>query len=460
MGYAIVDIETTGGYAAASSITEISIRVHDGERVVKEYESLVNPGVPIPAFIRSLTGITDKMVAKAPPFSKIANEVYEILQGHIFVAHSVNFDYSFVKHELAACGYELSLKKLCTVRLSRKIFPGMASYSLGKLCNQLGIATPNRHRAGGDTAATVKLFELLLANDTSGAITQFLKRTSKDQVLPPNVPREQFERLPAKPGVYYFHNQKGKIVYVGKAKNIKKRVSSHFSNNSPSRQKQDFMRNLHGITFEECGSELMALILESHQIKHLWPEYNRSQKRFEPVYGIVEYTDQRGFKRLGIEKMRKHSKPLAAFSVMLNAFDCLNNLVREFDLCNRMVGIATDTTACEEKGCACLSTNKRSITKYNRKVDEAILALSRTESFVIIENGRKKDESGLIVVDNGTFKRMGYVPSKQINEAEIKSELIEQLPLYRENFNIKQIISGYRLRQPEKVIVLSGSTAA
>ena len=299
----------------------------------------------------------------------------------------------------------------------------MASYSLGKLCNQLGIATPNRHRAGGDTAATVKLFELLLANDTSGAITQFLKRTSKDQVLPPNVPREQFERLPAKPGVYYFHNQKGKIVYVGKAKNIKKRVSSHFSNNSPSRQKQDFMRNLHGITFEECGSELMALILESHQIKHLWPEYNRSQKRFEPVYGIVEYTDQRGFKRLGIEKMRKHSKPLAAFSVMLNAFDCLNNLVREFDLCNRMVGIATDTTACEEKGCACLSTNKRSITKYNRKVDEAILALSRTESFVIIENGRKKDESGLIVVDNGTFKRMGYVPSKQINEAEIKSRV-------------------------------------
>jgi DNA polymerase III subunit epsilon len=459
MGYAIVDIETTGGYAAASSITEISIRVHDGKGIVAQFESLVNPGVPIPAFIRSLTGITDKMVAKAPPFSKIAQQVYDMLQGHVFVAHSVNFDYSFVKHELEACGYPLNLKKLCTVRLSRKIFPGLPSYSLGKLCNNLGIATPNRHRAGGDTAATVKLFDMLLANDTTGIISQFLKRTSKDQVLPPHVPREQFEHLPGKPGVYYFHNQKGKIVYVGKAKNIKKRVSSHFSNNSASKQKQDFMRNLHGITYEECGSELMALILESHQIKHLWPEYNRSQKRFEPVYGIVEYTDQRGFKRLGIEKMRKHSKPLASFSIMLNAFDCLNNLVNEFGLCNRLAGLATDTGACEEKGCACLSTGKRNIKKYNDKVEEAIATLARTESFVIVEKGRQKDEAGLIVVENGTFKHMGYLPGKQVKPTQLKPEIIAQLPVYRENFNIRQIISGYRLKQPDNVIMLNNSVA-
>lgn len=455
MAYAIVDIETTGGYAAASRITEISIKVHDGTSVIKQYETLVNPGVSIPGFIRSLTGISDKLVAKAPAFSQIAQRVYDTLEGHVFVAHSVNFDYSFIKHELAACGYTLNLKKLCTVRLSRKIFPGLASYSLGKICNHLNIAIPNRHRAGGDTEATVKLFELLLANDSSGSITQFLKRASKDQALPPNVPREQFERLPQKPGVYYFHNQKGKIVYVGKAKNIKKRVSSHFSNNSPTRQRQDFMRNLYGISYEECGSELMALILESHQIKHFWPEYNNAQKRYEPVYGIVEYTDQRGYRRLGIEKMRKHSKPLAAFSVMLSALEGLNMLVREFDLCPRLVGLATDTAACEEKGCACLSVNKRSITKYNKKVEEAIQSLARCESFLIVENGRKKDEAGVVLVDNGTFKRMGYLPVEYMRPESLSAEVLEQLPVYRENFNIKQIISGYRQRQPEKIVMLS-----
>ncbi|MDB5284492.1 MAG: polymerase subunit epsilon [Bacteroidota bacterium] len=454
MPYAIVDIETTGGHATGNGITDISILIHDGKSVIKRFETLINPKQKIPYYIKGLTGINDAMVANAPGFNEIAAEVFEILQGTVFVAHSVNFDYSFIKHALANCGYNLDLKKLCTVRLSRKIFPGLNSYSLGKICNYLDIVIENRHRAGGDAEATAKLFDLLLANDSSGAIEKFLKRNSKENILPPNLPKKDFEKLPDTAGVYYFHDQKGKIVYVGKANNIKKRVSSHFSNNSPSKQKQDFLRAIHGITFEECGNELMSLILESHQIKHLWPAYNRSQKRFEPVYGIVEYHDQRGFRRLGIEKMKRGTSPLIAFSNLTQGFNLIKNATEGFELCPRLTGIATDLTACEEKNCACIGAKKKDVSEYNKRVETAIEALSKNESFIIVEKGRSKDEVALILVDDGIFKRMGYMPGKQFSKEKVETERLEDLPLYRENFNIRQIISSYRNNYPENVLLI------
>ncbi|HLP21810.1 MAG TPA: exonuclease domain-containing protein, partial [Chitinophagales bacterium] len=269
MEYAIVDIETTGGHAASNGITEISIQVHNGKQVTQVYETLINPGYKIPYYIKGLTGITDEMVADAPTFAEVAADIWGILAGRVFVAHSVNFDYSFIKTHLAANGYELNTKKLCTIRLSRKIFPGASSYGLGKICGFLGIEIDDRHRAGGDARATVKLFEMLLERDTEDLIQKSLKKNSKEQSLPPNVPKEQFETLPSAPGIYYFKDSKGKVVYVGKAKDIKKRVSSHFSNNSAAKQKQEFMRTIHAIHFEVCGSELMALLLESHEIKRL-----------------------------------------------------------------------------------------------------------------------------------------------------------------------------------------------
>ena len=206
--YAIVDIETTGGYAAANGITEICIHVFDGDRVVEIYETLINPRQPIPYYIQSMTGITDDMVKDAPLFEEVAEKIFHLLHNKIFVAHNVNFDYSFVKSHLAVNNYELATKKLCTVRLSRKIFPGFPSYSLGNLCHSLDITINNRHRAGGDTEATVKVFQLLLQNDKEKIIEKSLFRNSKEQLLPPNVPKEHFDQLPYTPGVYYFHNEK------------------------------------------------------------------------------------------------------------------------------------------------------------------------------------------------------------------------------------------------------------
>ena len=321
--YAIVDIETTGGYAAANGITEVCIHVFDGTRVVETYDTLINPQQPIPYYIQSMTGITDAMVRTAPLFKDVADRIAEILQDKVFVAHNVNFDYSFIKTHLAACGYQLNSKRLCTVRLSRKIFPGFPSYSLGNLCHSLDILITDRHRAGGDAAATVKVFDKLLQNDKEQFILKSLAKTSKEQTLPPHVPKEHFEQLPYTPGVYYFHNDKGKIIYVGKAKNIRYRVSSHFTSNSETRQKQNFFRHTHAISYQSCATELMAHILESTEIKKLWPAFNYSQKKPESVYGIYMYEDQNGYYRLAIEKNKKQLKPVHTFHYLADGHSVL-----------------------------------------------------------------------------------------------------------------------------------------
>ncbi|HTF31083.1 MAG TPA: 3'-5' exonuclease, partial [Flavitalea sp.] len=155
--YAIVDIETTGGYAANNDITEVAIVLHNGNSVVDRYETLIKPARPIPYYIQVLTGITPEMVENAPSFEDVAEDIFDKLKDCIFIAHNVNFDYSFVKHHLQLCGFELSTPKLCTVRLCRKVFPGLLSYSLGKLCRHFNIVIENRHRAGGDADATVTL---------------------------------------------------------------------------------------------------------------------------------------------------------------------------------------------------------------------------------------------------------------------------------------------------------------
>lgn len=455
MEFAIVDIETTGGYAAANGITEISVQVYDGTRVVQQYNTLVNPGCNIPYYIRGLTGITNEMVAAAPPFADIAEQVYALLKDRIFVAHSVNFDYSFIRAALAESGYFLDAKKLCTIRLSRKIFPGLPSYSLGNICGQLSIPIVNRHRAGGDAEATVKLFQRLMENDTGNIIGKFLKRNSKEQSLPPNLPREQFDRLPGSPGVYYFHNQKGKVIYVGKAINLKKRVSSHFSNNGTGKQKQDFMRSIYSLTYQECGNELMALVLESHEIKRLWPQFNNAQKRFEAVFGIFEYCDQRGFKRFAIEKLRKNMRPLITFTDLAEGYSLLRRYSEEFDLCFRLTGIATGIEQCQQKNCACQTTHEGEIAAYNVRAESAIGKLRNNNTFVITEKGRTDDEVALLVVAEGALQRMGYMPATNFSTENLSLEKLNDLPPYKENFNIRSIISSYLLNNPGRAVYLA-----
>ena len=453
--YAIVDIETTGGYAAANGITEISIHLFDGNTVIEKFETLINPNQPIPYYISAMTGISDKMVANAPVFEDVAEKIYSLLQDKIFIAHNVNFDYSFVKSHLKEAGFDLNSKKLCTVRLSRKIIPGLPSYSLGKLCQSLGITINDRHRAGGDTAATVKVFQLLLENDKEKHIEKSLQRNSKEAILPPNVPKEHFEQLPYTPGVYYFHNEKGKVVYVGKANNIRYRVNSHFSNNSESRQKQNFMQHVYAISFQSCGTEIMACILESTEIKKRWPVFNSSQKRWEDVYGIFMYEDQNGYLRLAIDKNRKRLNPVYTFHYLVDGHAIIRKLIQEFNLCPKLCFMQKDPGKCEgvnEGYCNAACEQKETAKSYNERVQKACDSLRSQPSFAIIDKGINGDDQSCILVSEGTFYGMGYIPADvQITDPDL---LKDYLTAYKENSFIRNLVNGYAARFPSKVIML------
>jgi DNA polymerase-3 subunit epsilon len=458
--YAIVDIETTGGFAQANGITEICIHVFDGESVAEIYHTLINPQQPIPYYIQSMTGITNEMVADAPLFRDVAAKIYELLQDKIFVAHNVNFDYSFIKAQLAAHQFNLNTRKLCTVRLSRKIFPGFPSYSLGNLCHSLGITINDRHRAGGDSEATVKVFQLLLQHDKESVIHKSLLRGSKEQLLPPHVPKEDFEQLPYTPGVYYFHNDKGKIIYVGKAKNIRYRVNSHFSNNSQSRQKQNFLRFTHRISFQPCATELMAQILESTEIKKLWPSFNFSQKNAESVYGIFQYDDQNGYYRLAIEKNRKQLNPLYSFHYLSDGYSVLRKLSKTYQLCPKLCFLQTDSDRCEgiHEGCCYGACEKQETAEtYNKRVIAAIDSFSAQPSFAIVDSGLSAEEQSCILVWEGKFYGMGYIPTDlQVNDPEQLKDLITP---YKENLFIRNIVNGYAARFPGKVRHFALATA-
>lgn len=452
--YAIVDIETTGSYAAANGITEISIHIFDGNAVIEKFETLINPGQPIPSFISAMTGITDKMVSQAPAFADVAEKIFTLLQDKIFIAHNVNFDYSFVNSHLKEAGFELNVRKLCTVRLSRKIFPGFQSYSLGKLCHSLGITINDRHRAGGDTEATVKIFKLLLENDKEQQIQKSLQRNSKEAILPPNVPKEDFEKLPYTPGVYFFHNEKGKVVYVGKANNIRYRVNSHFSNNSESRQKQNFMQHVHRISFESCGTEIMACILESTEIKKRWPVFNSSQKRWEDIYGIFLYEDQNGYQRLAIDKNRKRLNPVSTFHYLVDGHAIIRKLIKDFKLCPKLCFLQRDDNKCDgikEGYCNGACEKSEPVEKYNKRVQQACDSLRSQPTFAIMDKGINGDDQSCILVCEGSFYGMGYIPADV--EVTNPGSLKYLLTAYKENSYIRNLVNGYASRFPSKVVL-------
>lgn len=445
--YAIVDIETTGGNASGSRITEIAIIIHNGKSIIDRFETLVNPQKEIPAPIFALTGINNEMVRSAPIFDHIAEKVFELLTDRIFVAHNVNFDYTFVRHELEKSGFKWKARKLCTVRAARKIRPGYKSYSLGNLCKSLDIPLQNQHRAGGDADATAILFSRLLEWDAEGHLQKMIKNTALDQRLPPNLPPEDFDALPEKPGVYYFYNQVNKVIYVGKAINLKKRVASHFSGHKITPQRQHFLRDIHAISFEVCATELMALLLECTEIKKLWPVYNRALKRFEPKYGLYEYEARSGYKYLVTGKLSKFQTCIEHFNTIHEGINMLMSLKQEFEIDNRFCkyGITTAGEIFPDN-----STPLPEVRSHNEKIENAIdCLLSKRTSFAIVDKGRSTSERSCIWVENGHFYGMGYVAS-DIGFAE-PSEVKDYVTPYVSNQYIMHLINSYAQKYPGKV---------
>ncbi len=422
-----------------------------------EFTSLVNPESPIPYFITGLTGIDDHMVQNAPTFREIAQNVLRITEGCIFVAHSVNFDYGVIKEEFRQIGVDFIRKKLCTVRLSRKLIPGLRSYSLGKLCSAVNIPLVDRHRARGDAHATVLLFEKLLENPESKEVfKKFLNARSQEATLPPHLPKAVFDKIPQKPGIYYFMNQKGEIIYVGKAINLKKRVLGHFYDKS--RKEIQMCSETANIDFKLAGSELVALLMESAEIKRLFPPYNRAQKRPGKQYAIFAYEDRNGITHLAYNTSKGAPSPLKVFHNQTECRAYLEEVCKSFSLCPKYCHLQQTTSACshhEINTCEGICRGDESPEDYNQKVDEAIahMKMLSSEVKIIKEKGRAENESAVVLIADGIYKGFGFIDTEiQISSIDdIEAFIIPQ----KHTLETESILTQYFLKHSKSQVLAS-----
>ncbi len=278
MPLAFVDLETTGANPVRDRITEIGIVevVEDGS--VSEWSTLVNPETPIPGFIQSMTGISDAMVADAPTFECLAAEVIERLQGRLFIAHNARFDYGFLKNEFRRIGIDFRATVLCTVKLSRRLFPGYPSHGLDALIARHGLTVYDRHRALGDARLIHQFWHLARAAHPEERIAAVLKELTARPSLPTHLDPGIVDDLPEGPGVYLFHGETA-LLYVGKAKHLKERVLSHFSGDHSSAKEMSLAQQVRRIEWIETGGETGALLREAALIKQHQPTHNRQLRR-------------------------------------------------------------------------------------------------------------------------------------------------------------------------------------
>ena len=446
--YSIIDIETTGLSPKNEKITEIAIFVHDGEKVVDEFTTLINPEIDIPYRITQLTGINNKMVKESPKFYEVAKRIVEMTEDTIFVGHNVHFDYNFIRKEFREFGYDYQRKKICTARLSRKLLPGRRSYSLGKLCSELGIANSHRHRAFGDAAATVKLFEILLKVEKNiQDISMRELNTSLDPAL--------LRKLPREAGVYYFYDDKGELIYVGKSKNIHDRVMSHLSNNS-SKRAIEMRSRITDIGYELTGNELVALLLESNEIKERTPHYNRAQRRKTFLWGLYLAEDNEGYMRLSIEQNKTDKLPLTTFSSSMSAKSHLFMLTEAFQLCQKLCGLFDTKGACFHynlKQCQGACVGIEPPEDYNERVLQATEPYRfDRKNFLLIDKGRTDSEKAVVGMENGKYIGFGYIDF-ELNGELAADDLRSCIKKYPDNRDVQQIIRAYVKRNKSVRIV-------
>lgn len=413
MNFVIVDVETTGGNTKDSKITELAMYKYDGEKVIDSMISLINPEQTIPEFIVRLTGITDSMVADAPKFYELAKDIIEFTKDCVFVAHNVAFDYGMFRSEFRRLGYDFRLPHLCTVRASRYVIPGHASYSLGKLCREIGIENNARHRADGDAKATTELFHLIFHKDPNNLRT-FVQQELNPKSIHPNLSLDVIDNLPSKTGVYQLYNEFNQLIYIGKSINIKKRIEQHLRNTKTAKglkMIQDICRIEHELT----GSELIAMLLESELIKKHQPIYNRKLRKSFFPYGIFDEVDEQGYIQLKVDSIaKKEGHPLIHFSSKKEGTDYLTYQVEKFELCQKLCHLYPTQSACFHytiKSCKGACVQEESTDSYNARIDALIEQLNfKGSSFFIIDKGRNKGEKSLVWIDRGMYKGYGYAP--------------------------------------------------
>ncbi|OAB29742.1 DNA polymerase-3 subunit epsilon [Flavobacterium fryxellicola] len=440
--YAILDIETTGGQFNEEGITEIAIYKFDGHEVVDQFISLVNPEIPIQPFVVKLTGINNAMLRSAPKFFEVAKRIIEMTADCVIVAHNASFDYRILRTEFRRLGYDFESQTLCTVELSKKLLPEQPSHSLGKLVRALGIPMADRHRASGDALATVKLFKILLEKDVEKEIVKdFIKLEIQKGIAPKLL--DIVSKLPAKTGVYYIHNEKGNLIYIGKSRNIKKRINQHFTGTSSKCKK--IQAEVFTVTYDETGSELVALLKESEEIKVNKPIYNRAQRKSIFQLALYAEKDEKGYINLKLQKADGRKKEITSFTSIQEGKNALFRITSHYNLCQKLTGLYSTKTNCFQysiKECdgACLGAI--SPEEYNARVQGFIEKNSfENQNMVLIDKGRSISERSAVLIENGIYKGYAFYDlNYQIHNIDILRNII--IPM-QNNRDTKSIIQGH-----------------
>lgn len=411
--FAIVDIETCGAKFAFQKgrIIDICILVHDGISVVDKFSTLINPDCYISSFYTSLSGITNEMVENAPRFHEVAKDILAFTEGKIFVAHNSSFDYNFVKEEFASLGYKFKRDTLCTVKLSRKLMPGKKSYSLGNLCESIGIEIVNRHRAEGDAIATAKLFDILLQLKTQNPT---YKSASVEQIMSTRIDAIKkyiLNKLPDTCGVYYFYNKEGNIIYIGKSVNMYSRAVSHF--NTDIKKMKTMLNDLTNVDFIETGSELISLLKESEEIKKHKPFFNKKSKVDVFSHSIVQYENQKGIINFEIVTYDEERPALLSFTNYASARAKLESWIDDKELCLKYCGLASETSMCfnhQIKKCKGICAEQEPTIEYNKRAKQILQSILFTQKdFMILDIGRTPEEKSFVWIRDYQFHAYGYI---------------------------------------------------
>lgn len=405
-----VDIETNGLNHIRGRVIEVAaIRIEDGE-VTATFQSLVDPETELPHYITTLTGITTDQVKKAPTFDQIADELQTVLKDAVFVAHNVRFDYSFLKQEYARLGMAFQPKQLCTVKLSRALYPHEKGHKLADLISRHNFSFTNRHRAYDDAAVLWQFMAHIRKNFPPEQVETALKRQIKSPSIPKGLEPEMVRNLPEGPGVYIFEDADGTAIYVGKSVTIKKRVLSHFSRDHAETKEFKIAQAIKGITTHQTAGELSALLLESRLIKELQPIYNRKLRRVSKLTLARHTPDKQGYEQVELmERARiepdSASQILAVYPRRQRAKESLNEITKTYELCPKIMGLEKTTGACfmyQLKKCrgACIGLEPPVV--YNHRLLAAFERLRIQEwpyrgAILLQEKSEAKTVKGIIV---------------------------------------------------------------
>ena len=416
--YAIVDIETTGGNAKTGRITEVAIYRHNGNRVVDAFSSLVRPDCEIPPFVVNLTGITNEMVAEAPPFEEIAEDILEITAGCVFVAHNVAFDYEYIKQEFKRIGVAYRRRKLCTVQLSRQVFTGLPSYSLGKLTKQLDIKLDNHHRAAADALATVHIFEKLIVNNTQAGLFEDDRVESALEGIDSDfIDRDTLENLPEETGVYRFLDSDGQPLFVKRSLHLAEGVLDKLKNNE-SKNIRQLKESLDTIVYDSTGSQLLAGLIEIDEVIRFEPQFNHGKFSLKPAAAIVAVPENGNECTLEVRKYFRDlsAAPIAVYKNFKGAREALDKV-------GSTLGLQRKPTR-KSSGWKSAFNEYLATDDQLEEIQEFLAFNGR--SFIIRDEGPSIGQQSIIRVENGTEISVGIIsnqddrPVQEILETELR----------------------------------------